>query len=277
VLTFPLKWFDHTERIQPTSLLGENLSDTHVFLLMGRVGALLANVGRIPIRAFQRHGGGGATATLLEHIAESGVMCLCIADSDKASPAGTLGSTARALQKYKDAARFPLIEVAETAGRDLENGLPDSFYAARYGGHLTYSRVSRLLGDLTTLGESDIRSHLDIEKGLTLFDVWNYAQNSDEGSFWIGKLAALMGVLGHSAGDFRCLTTSVCLHTRRCDCECVIVSGNGANILDDFVDWYEHMDPHALKQALDDSVRDEWERLGWMVASWCCADERVRL
>jgi len=275
IITFPLQWFDRTERIQPSVLLGEHLSDTEVYWLMGEVGALLATGGYLAIKADQWPGGGGASAAVLAHLAGLGKLCLCIADSDKASPTGSIGGTARALQQFSNTTEFPLIELAATTGRDLENALPDSFYISRYSNHPKHSKISQLLGRLTDLEEYDIRSHIDIEKGLALYDIWKCPTHAAERIFWIDKLDTLLSAQGHSRDDFQCLTPECCFHEKRHECECVVVEGNTSNILDDFTALYPRKSPHTLKTTVD--VRGEWERLGLIVASWCCADDRVRI
>jgi hypothetical protein len=273
VITFPLRWFDRSARIQPTALLGENLSDVRVFKVMGEVGTVLCAICHLPIIASQIPGGGSTTGTVLGQLAASDRICLCIVDSDKVCPASGVGGTARTVAAYKNKQTYPTIEVLETVGRDLENVLPNSFFLSRYGN----APMATLLGLLGEQDEDEVRAHVDIELGMTLRDVWGHPPTSNEGAFWRNKLNLILTIAGVPGPSLPCFTTSACSNPAGTPCACVIVQGNRANILNDFLALYEGGNRFTLSKMLDKSVRGEWLRLGSTIASWCCGDDRLRL
>ena len=276
-ITFPLRWFDCTARIQPTTLLAEDLSDVGVLELMSRAGIVLSALGYLPFKAAGDPGGGNNIGRVLsDHIANNR-LCLCIVDSDQVCPGGDFGSTAQTVAPYKNDTTYPLVGVLETSGRDLENSLPNSFYRNAYGQDARYVPLNNLLDALTGDQEHAVRLHLDIEKGLRLHDVRKYPANSSEATFWQSKLNLVMSKVGIQTPNVPCLTRSSCPHIKRSDCQCVIITGNHADILKDFLDHHKDSDGHMLCQILDDSVCADWKRLGTAVASWCCGDSPIRI
>jgi hypothetical protein len=277
VITFPLRWFDSSAKIQPTALLGENSVDAYVFLKMGEAGAILAGLGYLPVVARCTHGGGSTTGAVLGQTVQSGQLCLCLVDSDKKSPSGPSGGTAQAVAPYKNALMYPLAQVEETVGRDLENSLPDLFYVDAYGGHPTYSSLAELLMKLSEAGEIDLRNHLDIENGLKLHDVFSLTPGTSDFIFWQNKLNSVTKMMNLPSASLPCHSTQTCSQQNWATCTCILVPPNPANILDEFLRRYQNSGRYELRAALDDSVRPEWLRLGSLIAAWCCADQKMRL
>jgi hypothetical protein len=277
VITFPLRWFDSSAKIQATTLLAENLSDVEVLLKIGEAGTILANIGYLPLAACRDNGGGSTIRKVLDQHAMGERICLCVVDSDKASPESAVGGTARSVEPYKDASIYPLIEVSELSGRELENALPDLFFSTKYGTHFKYAQITNLLVQLTNGGEIEVRSHLDIKSGFSLHYVWSLPAGSPGRKFWLSKLEVVSQIVGASIELLPCMTTSHCPHEDPNTCVCVIVPGNRANVLDDFLQWHKTTDRYPLCTYLDISTRAEWVRLGRSVASWCCGDARLRV
>jgi hypothetical protein len=200
-----------------------------------------------------------------------------VVDSDKSSPTSVVGATANGVAQYKNKQTYPLIQVLETSGRDIENLLPDLFYTTTYGRSPIYGPLAQLLSALTSRGDVETRAHLDIKKGLVLHDILNLPANSHEQQFWTGKEQIIFPLIGGSVQSLPCHNLPNCPHTGRNQCTCVIVRGITAGILDDFVNFGQGKDRFAQKNELDDSVRQEWLRLGTELGSWCCGDDRLRV
>jgi hypothetical protein len=274
-ITFPLRWFDQSSKVQRTILLGEHLSDAHVLQKVAEAGAALANLNHLPIRCRPNLGGGSTISLVLAANISANSFCICIVDSDRACPGGTLGGTATSVQIFKNPTAYPLVEVMETTGRDLENHLPDFFYHAEYGSNLRCCTLAAMMMHLTSCGETDLRSHLDIENGVKLRQILAHPAHSPERNFWLAKLSIILNQVGTSA--LPCLATAICSAPARTPCTCAPVDGIPSNVLDLFASRYADSSPYQLAGWLDDSVRPEWHRLGSSIASWCCADERLRL
>jgi hypothetical protein len=276
-IIFPLRWFDSTIKVQPTVLLGEDLSDAKILRLVGETGTVLARLPYLPLALWPDHGGGSKTGQVLASNAVSNRPCVCIVDSDRASPSGAIGGTASGVQLFKDTSAFPLVEVAETSGRDLENILPDNFYRDSYGNNARHSGLALLLERLTHAQEIELRSHIDIEKGVTLRQVFNHPVGSIERAYWDGKLPILLSLLGTQNTSYPCLATGTCAQALTTSCSCVIVTGNTSNVLDHFLDRFAGANRYQIASSLDVGVRHEWLRLGGIVSSWCCGDDPLRI
>lgn len=276
IITFPLRWFDNTAKIQPVILLGENLSDVSVYQMVGEVGTVLARYGYLILSVSRQQGGGSTIGQVLGDVAAASAICICIVDSDKVCALGTEGGTALSVARFRDCATFPLIDVLLTHGRDLENALPNSFYRSSYGAGSRHEQMTDVLIELSIRGEHELRRHIDVKKGLVLRDLLGYMPGSPEEAFWSNRLPTLLAIRGINATMLPCTSSGVCGALRRSDCTCRVVNGNTDDILKTFADAYRGYDRFALARQLDDSVSGEWESLGSAIASWCCGDSRLR-
>lgn len=276
-ITIPLIWFDTSAKVQPTQLLAENIDDVRVAILIGKIGPLLPPAHFVPLSVSERHGGGSSISNVLAANACQDKFCLCLADSDRTAPTSALGATAQNLNSYTNESIFPLVEVVITAGRDLENSLPNDFYATEYGGHHRFSSMSHFLLELTNAGEISARSYIDIEKGFTLFDAYGQLPGSEASRFWLAKLPAVLQIVSARPEHSLCIQNASCARGSRRDCQCLLVEGNPSHILRDFYRRYDTANHWQIAHELDVSVRREWESLGVAVMSWCCGDSTIRL
>lgn len=279
VISFPLRWFDASKKIQSTLLLGEDLYDVDVLIKIGEAGTVLANIGYLPLKHDEDHGGGGSTARVLNSNVIKERLCVCVVDSDRACPSGTMGNTALAVQPFKNQANFPLVGVIETTGRDLENMLPDTFYRTEYGHHRQYGRMVMVFEALTQRNETDLRAHIDVEKGVTLHQIFRHATGSPETLFWNTKIGLLFAILGGSQPTtVACHVNGRCTQASNSLCPgCVVIQGNNDNILERFATRYANVSRHTLCKCLDNSTTVEWTRIGENIAAWCCGDDKLRL
>jgi hypothetical protein len=276
-INFPLRWFDVSAKVQPTVLLGEDLSDARVLTKVGEVGAFTAQLAYIPLSSYADHGGGSGTPDVLEQHAQHQRLCICVVDSDRASPGGTLGGTASSVQRFKNEITYPLVDVVETAGRDLENILPDYFYQSAYGSHARYGPLTALLRNLSQSEEHDLRAHIDVENGIILKPIYAHAAGSLERTFWLSKLPTLTAHLGISPAAVPCMVGGTCANQAGgANCSCVIITGNASDILDKFYTLYKDASRYEIGMHLEKSVATEWQRIGSRIANWCCGDEVLR-
>ncbi len=276
VIRFPLRWFDISAKVQPTVLLGENLSDVSVLVMMARTAVVTTDIKYLPVQCSMDNGGGSTTNQVLGSVIAANRHCICIVDSDRASPAGNMGTTAASVQPYKRPAVYPTVEVIETLGRDLENCLPIKFYRDEYRKHPDYSPLSELLERVSKAGEDDLRFHIDIEKGVELRRIFGYPAGSADRAFWNTKIPILCHHIGYPAGHFACMTASVYSITPHAPCTCVLVRGIPQNILDRFAERFEAHVGHHLAAMLSEREKAEWVRVGIAIASWCCGDSKMR-
>jgi hypothetical protein len=277
IITFPLRWFDRSGKIQPVTILGENLSDVRICKIIGEVGVVLEGFGYLPFSHVPAHGGGSTVGVVLEEIASRDQICICVVDSDRVFPNGNVGATASSVARFKNSNYYPLITVMETAGRDLENMLPDVFYRSRYRNHPTYQALITLLEELSQNDQFEIRYHLDIEKGLVLYDILNFTPASPERIFWESKVSVIASFIGNPVEGLPCHGLVNCPQNSRHACACPIVNGLPTNVLDDFFDFSQGKNRFVRKSEVDNGVLEEWLRLGAELGSWCCGDDRLRI
>jgi hypothetical protein len=277
VIQFPLRWFNASGKVQPTILLGENLSDVGVLDLIAKTAMAARKLQYMPLSHDRRSGGGSSTVQTLGSIIATNRQCICVVDSDRACPTAALGATALSLQAFKDPGQYPVVEILETGGRELENSLPDRFYQAVYGAHTPQSAMTDVLAHFTASGDHEARKHIDIGRGLVLRQMYTYTLGSPERIFWDARVASISTALGHPPNHFACVATSTCATAGTGPCTCVVVQGNLQNILERFVEVHAVDPGHKLAGLLSQWERSEWLRLGLAIASWCCAEPRLRI
>jgi hypothetical protein len=276
VIVCPLRWFDASDKVQPTILLGENLSDVGVLDVIARTAMALKRLPYLPLKHDKRGGGGSSTGQTLASIVATGRQCICVVDSDRPCSNGVIGATASGIQVYKNVLQYPTVEVLETGGRDLENCLPDQFYQNEYGNHHQHSAMANALRLFATSGDDEARAHIDIEKGLTLRQVFACPSGTPERVFLDRCVNSVCTALGYPSNHFACVATSTCATALTGSCTCVVVRGITRNILERFVELYATDMGYGLASLLSPSERAEWLRLGLAIASWCCAEPKLR-
>ncbi len=269
-IQIPLSWFDSSGKIQPTILLGENLSDALVLSKLAECAIVLNGLSFLPVKLRPNHGGGSTIPHVMNHNISNHNFCLCIVDSDKDFPDSPMGTTARSVQHYKNPSLYPLAEVLETRGRDLENSLPNIFYKTSCA---PSSQMSKLLCDLTTKSEHELRYFIDIEKGLNL-KTFFAMDDPVMKAYWEGKIPTIIKSTGIDLRSGNCTNSGAC--DKPTNCACVLIKGNSNDILSNFHSQYSATDGHALTSWLDDSVKTEWKELGFAILGWCCGDQPLR-
>ena len=124
VITLPITFFSDTRSIQPTRILVENLVDANLYIMLGKYYGQISGLQGILVMLEPLHGGGSTTASVYanEQRTPKG-FCICIVDSDREGPSGSLGSTARAVQKEEDEEK-PYTAIHITDLRTAENLIP---------------------------------------------------------------------------------------------------------------------------------------------------------
>lgn len=274
-IRIPLDWFDESSKVQETILLGENLSDVKALLIIANVAITRMDLKYLPFRFDGRGGGGSTTGASIAQIAEQQQQCLCLVDSDRACPTGQIGDTARSVQQFKDPEMYPRIGIVETAGRDLENSLPLSFYRNQYSGQNQFAPLTNLLVGLANAGHHELILYLDIENGLTLRRHFQRPADSPERAYWETRIPILCNFLQPPNPAFPCQLTKVCANPNAC--MCIVCPGNRSDVLAMFSKVYETTNPFTLSALLSTQEWEEWCRLGIEVASWCCAEKKLRM
>jgi hypothetical protein len=178
------------------------------------------------------------------------------------------------VQRFKDEARFPLVGISETQGRELENMLPVEFYRDTFGRDINHQSAISCLGATVARAEPDFRFHIDFKKGLSLGDIITISEAPPEGQFWRQKLSFVSSTLRKQFMLSICWTSQTCAAPDACECK--VINGNRSKILRSFCEYAERKGLAAMATNVDVDIRNEWERVGRFVASWCCGRDKVR-
>ena len=177
----------------------------------------------LKIQIDRRLGGGSQIADEYSDLQSEGKhFCLCIADSDRTRPDGSLGNTARALQNADNPQR-PLCIAYIIEAREAENLLPVAIMRRAAYQDMRSCRgliremgmVADIVGAIDGSPAPDLRLWIDLKSQMKLSELFDLASEPT----W---QTAISSVLQVASGSIR----NTCSSKRRCsdpdDCSCII-------------------------------------------------------
>jgi hypothetical protein len=251
----------HSADIQNTIILGENTCDCHIFKIIGNYYLQSINIAdSVAIKGTNQLGGGDTTAQAFTEIhLEKHSFCLCILDSDQKMPCDTLGQTAHKVEKFaqrNQLSNFKSQHHVIKGFRELENLLPDEFYAKKYSFDVNKKDI------LKTLSGYDLsaRCFFDMKHGIKC-EFLN--QNSAASKYWQTIMSFNQRV--------DCL--KIWNNTYKCNYR--LIPGYGTNILNDFIDYCKTADIYEMIDKSTETLKASWLFLGKVIASFCCGTSRM--
>jgi len=231
-IRLPLSFFATTAAIQPTILLAENLDDCYLIYEMARALARSIGLGSVKTTFDNRPGGGSTTHQVAEDLLNlMNRLLIAVVDSDKETPGGAIGNTARDTRKVFHDLSPEIGQLVIVRGRDLENLLPDAFYRDNFIHHVDHGQSAAFITALESAGCGLARLHIDIEQGLTLNVLLREAGvPNDFENVWGKVVIAVSGQqLPASQGCVACALAGYCANPAACGC--VLTRGNSMDLL----------------------------------------------
>jgi hypothetical protein len=210
-----LHHFHDDERAGRAVVLGENLTDTGLYVALGR--AYTAAVRWRAEASFEeRLGGGDTTAMVFRQLVADGRIVLAIADADQTHPGGPIGGTAARLLPI---ARIALQYVHVLHVRTAENVITSAVYREAFrdpparpdlrAWAVNQDALPRLMHAETLPSAHPWRDHADLKDGVGLAHV--QAMNAGpEQAFWLGVAIDL--------GRDHCRNPPACAALPACGC-----------------------------------------------------------
>lgn len=251
----------------PTHLVGESYEDTDFFRRVGEYYAYVNGAPGLRIKARASSGGGGSTKFVFSRKQQTGDLVLCIVDSDKDSPSGKMGGTARGVRKKRNPSSS-LSHVFVLPARETENMLPDELL--RRALSLTQHSQIRRLGEIGDL-DCEARRYVDMKGGLRFEKVLSMPKVASQ-QFWTG-IASSIFKSGVKRTFQRCKKFGKCMGGS--NCTCTILNNMGSNTLSECIKEIEDYNRQELAQVVEGCAPDTWEKAGELVATWCCGKTRA--
>jgi len=270
-IQLPVTFFSDTTAIQRVQLLTENRDDAEYYEIVANSHAASIGLGRLPIRFSFLGGGGSSLAQQYDYLQKQGnQFCVAVADSDRFSPAGSLGSTAKVAQAADDA-DVVTCELIITQGRELENTIPTTFYSDA-SMHAHQIRDVERLERLEQSKISSIRFHLDLKNGTRLEDILKLQAGTPDHQFWHSKIGSLLALYPDVKRE--CAESGQC---RAADeCSCPIVGGFGDGIISEVLGCLNRLSPHRIAKRSANTVCCDWdENIGPALLAWGCGSEKL--
>ena len=264
------KYFSDLSILTETVLLSENHDDVIFYKRLASAYLKWNNIGNIYIRYEPRSGGGQATARDFQTLQSSKQrFCLCILDSDKKAPALDIGETAKAVLRINDSHQ-PLCDVCVIKVREIENLIPAAIYKEVFGADVNKHNAISFLEFIDSSQHSETRNYLDLKKGLKLHKVLNEEPQKQFRIYWLSVAQNLRDQL--SSDCCLCLDSEACTRGSFESCQCFITLGFGDTIMRKIEEKYSNSD---LSSLVSEIVKHEWERVGSVIISWCCASPQM--
>lgn len=245
-LVFASKWFSN-----PTRLIGENLTDTKIFIAASIDFALTNKIesSNIKIHSDMSGGSGQAHEMIEVRINEAIAPVLCLIDSDKLTPDGAQSSSVSKCHSKIDEMRG-VSHFEALKERELENVLPKPLIEgaiARLNPSRDRDEIMQRSGILNSIRENTplVYSHVDIKNGTCM--AWAREKKVDK--FFGG-----------------CKIIAPCDCKK--DCEGLIAPPLFDDVLGKTADFIENTSPQRLFQTLKNVPRQSWLEIGKTVFSF---------
>lgn len=204
----------------------------------------------ITLKYDPRHGGGNRISAQYQEIKEAKErLCLCVVDSDREYSDGPVGPIAQQMQAMEP---NELGELLVLAVRMVENLIPLSLLQSTF----TNQQKKKVIATLATI-RPEQRKYLHLRNGLKLKEFLD--ANDGFKAFW-------QEIVGEQPG---CRKDSPC--TKKESCQCFIVEPLG-NLFGDVIAKLDK----GVEFTVEDSLKDEWERIGALIVAWCCSSPGIR-
>jgi len=270
-IRLPLSFFSTTTAVQPAILLCENLDDCYLIYEMARILARTLGLGNVRTVVDRRAGGGATTADVAEDILVAGDRLLVtIVDSDRETPGGSLGETARTTRRVFSERSPAVGELVIIQGRELENLLPDEFYRSEFGHHVDHGESVDVITALEAVGCGVARLHIDVKEGLKLEAILSQESVPDDFVVVWGLVVVAVAErrLPVNESCVACAAAGQCANPQACTC--LLTGANRMNLLALGAEaWRENglgllrTLPHCLESAFTEVARAAFD--------WGCA------
>ena len=259
--------------LEKSIMLCENLTDTRFYRQLAETYCHWSRLGNPMLRYEPRLGGGQTTSETYESVRSSrSRLCLCIVDSDRTTPSGSLGSTAQAAEDVHTCGVQPLCELIVLNARAVENIIPTRMYQEAVWGDNNRMAGVLFLEDLESSDSAEARLYLDVKGGLRLGEILHAPEESAFRRYW--EPVARRAQATARSVDTDCWADPKCNSRRQC--RCVVAPGMGVSILEHVADFLDSKSTHKKAQLVDEPLREEWESIGEVIVAWCCGSSPLR-
>ncbi len=264
VIRLSANYISNSSIASETVFLSENQSDVSFYKKLAQAYMSWSDLGKIHIRCEPRGGGGQTTVNEYESVQNpKNRLCLCIVDSDRKIPSGSIGDTAKAVKKIDDVNQ-PLCELVILNVRKIENMIPTSMYREAAIGDVNWMEGVSFLEKLESSNVSDARKYLDIKKGLKLGDILHVSPDSPVSKYWLRVLKIL------KISD-KCLANEACTDKKSCTC----IVAHSLGILDAVIKVIQQKSGNEVAGMVCALLKPEWETIGEIITAWCCGSPRL--
>lgn len=261
--------FDHTRKVMQTLLMGENMTDAHLFHELALGWLAVRNWSGVHISCEEDQGGGSTFAPVYATKADAGRILLAIADTDQSHEQGGFGETYRKLKKAADT-RSAMHRVRPLPVRTAEGLIPLGVYREVFANSTQRLGVVARIESLLRSAPEDVLKYAHLKDGLRLYQV----ENSDiDGmrKYWT-RIAqnARRGQCTRNRENSDVLNPCV----TKDDCTCYVVDALGGDALSKVVAWMQGQKSKkrvAQRFGISRSTKTDLEKLAAEVLWWTLA------
>lgn len=262
-----LAWFSQSDRVQPSHLICEHISDCNVYIAMATKYLNHISLHGLCLSFRTVSGGGHAIGDVIRHTLADHSPALCIVDSDKDSSSSVaIGKTARDARKSFDQSSHDKACFVMLDARELENLLPDLILESIWPSE-NKQRTS-IIRHLSRVDSGKARLFIDIkEDGLRLVHIFATRESDDIAL----SFPPIRNIFPSLKDD--CLASAACGQADIC--ECSLLAPLGSKALDSAIEPIQRQNFASLLDGLSDAHKLELQRVLQFVVDWGIAGPRV--
>lgn len=221
--------FAHTHNAMFTLILGENMTDAHLFCELALCMRAVRKWDGLHVQCEKDQGGGSTFAVVYEAKANAGRILLAIADTDQSHPAGGFGETYKNLKKAADE-KSELHRVRSLPVRTAEGLVPLDVYREVCANSQQRLGVIARIETFLRSAPKDVLKYAHLKDGIRLHQV-DHADNEGMKQTWT--------IWAKNARRDQCNRSSAERCTRKSDCTCFVVDALGGDALAKVVVWMQ--------------------------------------
>jgi len=262
-----LNWFSQSDRIQPSHLICEHISDCNVYIALASKYLHYISLHGLGLSFRKVSGGGHAIDDVIRDTLTDHSPALCIVDSDMDSPnAAAVGQTAHDAQKSYNKSGHDKSCFVILKARELENLLPDLVLEGVWPSE-TRQRTP-IIRHLSRADSGDLRLFIDIKKnGLRLVNILACPRDK------INDFSFISDPNLYPSVKDDCRASSFCGLAD--SCECSLLAPLGGKALDLSVESIQRESFTSLLDGLCDAHKTELHRVLQLIVDWGVAAPRV--
>ena len=257
-----ISFFESGDLLEKPVFIAESLKDIDLYEYSGRHFLIKNEINRQLQLSFRENpGGGGSTYEMLKRVVRSSKSpTLCVVDSDKRSPNGSIKATAKNVERID--LRRESNQVYILPVRAAENTIPKQILSSVFAQHKTFIEDNFSDQNDLPFGYANLKYKNTFSM---ILDLTEESTKED----WVDWITRRNPNIKEG-----CRTHNEC---QKNNCTCYITPSFSEACLDKVKEYLTENAIHRTAKESDESIKGAWSEIGHLVSSYFAASMGVRI